>query len=48
MEKPVVKTLSNDIVIKEAITMLQEGRRVAMAVKGSSMYPFIIGGKESV
>ena len=28
--------------------MLQEGRRVVLAVKGSSMYPFIIGGKESV
>ena len=28
--------------------MLQEGRRVVLAVKGGSMHPFIIGGKESV
>ena len=48
MEEPVVKTLANNIVIKEAIAMLQEGRRVVLAVKGTSMYPFIIGGKESV
>ena len=48
MEQPIVKTLANNIVIKEAIAMLQEGRRVVLAVKGCSMYPFIIGGKESV
>ena len=48
MEEPVVKTLAKNIVIKEAIAMLQEGRRVVLAVKGTSMYPFIIGGKESV
>ena len=48
MEGTVVKTLANDIVIKETIALLQEGRRVVLAVKGSSMHPFIIGGKESV
>ena len=48
MEKPVVKTLSNNIVIKETIALLQEGRRVVLSVKGNSMLPFIIGGKESV
>ncbi|MBQ9524776.1 MAG: S24/S26 family peptidase [Bacteroidaceae bacterium] len=48
MEQPVVKALYGDILIKEAITLLQEGRRVVLAVKGGSMHPFIIGGKESV
>ena len=45
MEKTVVKTLSNNIVIKETIALLQEGRRVVLSVKGNSMLPFIIGGK---
>ena len=35
-------------VIKEAIALVQDGRRVVLSVKGKSMYPFIIGGKESV
>ena len=48
MEQPVVKALYGDILIKEAITLLQEGRRVVLAVKGGSMHPFIIGGKDSV
>jgi len=48
MSETVVRTLSNDIVIKESIALLQEGRRVVMSVKGCSMHPFIIGGKESV
>ena len=38
----------NDVVIKESIGLLQEGRRVVLSVNGGSMYPFIIGGKESV
>ena len=38
----------NDVVIKESIGLLQEGRRVVLSVKGNSMLPFIIGGKESV
>ncbi|MBO7109838.1 MAG: S24/S26 family peptidase [Prevotella sp.] len=37
-----------DEVIKEAIALVQDGRRVVLSVKGKSMYPFIIGGKESV
>ena len=48
MKQPVVKALYGDILIKEAITLLQEGRRVVLAVKGGSMHPFIIGGKDSV
>lgn len=43
-----VKTMYGDILIHESIALLQEGRRVILAVKGSSMHPFIIGGKESV
>ena len=43
-----VKTMYGDILIHESIALLQEGRRVVLAVKGSSMHPFIIGGKESV
>ena len=37
-----------DGLIKEAIALVEEGRRVVLPVKGKSMYPFIIGGKESV
>ena len=48
MEETIVRTLYGDIIIKEAIALLQEGRRVVLPVKGSSMHPFIIGGKESV
>lgn len=48
MSETVVKTLENNIVIKETIGLLQEGRRVVLSVKGGSMHPFIIGGKEDV
>lgn len=44
----VVKTVYGNILIHESIALLKEGRRVILAVKGSSMHPFIIGGKESV
>ena len=43
-----VKTMYGDVLIHESIALLQEGHRVILAVKGSSMHPFIIGGKESV
>jgi len=43
-----VKTMYGDNLIHESIALLQEGRRVVLAVKGTSMHPFIIGGKESV
>ena len=43
-----VKTMYGDMLIHESIALLQEGRRVVLAVKGSSMHPFILGGKESV
>ena len=48
MSESTIKTLSNEIVIKETISLLQEGRRVVLPVKGSSMHPFIIGDRESV
>ena len=37
----------NDI-IEEAIRLVREGVNVTLPVKGRSMLPFIIGGKESV
>ena len=37
----------NDI-IEEAIRLVREGVNVTLPVKGQSMLPFIIGGKESV
>ncbi|MBR5749525.1 MAG: S24/S26 family peptidase [Prevotella sp.] len=43
-----MKTVYADILIKETIAMLQEGRRVVLPVKGTSMHPFIISGKDSV
>lgn len=48
MTETTVKVLANDIVIRESIAFLQEGRRVVLPVKGSSMHPFIIGDRESV
>lgn len=35
-------------IIEEAIRLAREGVRVTFPVKGQSMLPFIIGGKESV
>ena len=46
--KDIVRTLEGDTLIEETIAMLKEGRRVVLPVKGSSMHPVIIGGKESV
>ena len=43
-----VKTFSVDIIIRDTIAFLQEGRRVVLPVKGFSMNPFIIGDRESV
>ena len=48
MNEKIVKTLEGDIIIHNTIALLQEGRRVVLPVKGSSMHPFIIGGRESV
>ena len=48
MSDNTVKKLYGDKLIKETIALVQEGRRVVLPVKGFSMHPFIIGGKESV
>lgn len=48
MTETTVKTLANNIVIKDAIALVREGRRVVLPVKGFSMNPFVIGDRESV
>ena len=48
MTETTVKTLANNIVIKDAIALVRDGRRVVLPVKGFSMNPFIIGDRESV
>ena len=43
-----IKTVPNNIAIAEVASFIKEGRRVVLPVKGNSMLPFIIGGRESV
>ena len=43
-----MNTISDDEIIKSAIKLVNEDLRVTFPVKGYSMLPFIIGGKESV
>ena len=43
-----MKTVSDNVIIGNAIALVNEGMRVTFPVKGYSMLPFIIGGKESV
>ena len=40
--------MNDNEIIEEAIRLAREGVRVTFPVKGQSMLPFIIGGKESV
>ena len=40
--------ISDNDIIRNAISLVNEGMRVTFPVKGYSMLPFIIGGKESV
>lgn len=40
--------ISDHEIIQNAILLVREGLRVTFPVKGNSMLPFIIGGKESV
>jgi hypothetical protein len=40
--------ISDNEIIQNAIKLVNEGMRVTFPVKGYSMLPFIIGGKESV
>ena len=39
---------SDNEIIQSAVKLVNEGLRVTFPVKGYSMLPFIIGGKESV
>lgn len=39
---------SDDQILSEAIRLVGEGIQVTLPVNGRSMYPFIIGGRESV
>ncbi len=40
--------VSDDMIIKEAIRLVEDGVSVTLPVNGCSMLPFIIGGRESV
>ena len=40
--------MTDEIIIQEAIRLVEDGMSVTFPVKGNSMLPFIIGGKESV
>ena len=42
------KVLPNNEILHELIRLVNEGQRVVLPVKGYSMLPFIIGGRESV
>ena len=50
--KPVFQQLevmiTDDKILEEAIRLVREGVSVTLPVNGSSMLPFIIGGRESV
>ena len=40
--------MTDDVIIHEAVRLVQDGVSVTFPVKGRSMIPFIIGGRESV
>ena len=42
------KTLPNEVLLEEIRALLDEGREVAFTPKGTSMLPFIRGGRDSV
>lgn len=42
-----MKQVSDDQIIGDAVRLVQEGMAVTMLVKGRSMLPFILGGRES-
>ncbi len=41
-------TLPNEILLEEVASILDEGREVELMAKGTSMLPFIVGGRDSV
>ena len=43
-----IKTVPNNEAIAAVAALIKEGRHVVLPVKGNSMLPFIIGGRESV
>lgn len=43
-----IKTVPNNDAIAAVADLIKEGRNVVLPVKGNSMLPFIIGGRESV
>lgn len=47
LQKHNIMQLSGEFIILEALRLVGEGRDVIFPVKGTSMLPFIIGGKES-
>ena len=40
--------MTDDVIIKEAVRLVQDGVSVTFPVKGRSMLPFIFGGRDSV
>ena len=40
--------MTDEVIIKEAIRLVEDGVSVTLPVNGHSMLPFIIGGRESV
>lgn len=42
------KTVDNNEAISEVASLLKEGHKVILPVKGQSMLPFIVGGRDSV
>jgi len=40
--------VTDEVIIQEAIRLVEDGVSVTFPVKGNSMLPFIIGGRESV
>ena len=40
--------VSDDRIIRDAVALVEEGLSVTLLVKGRSMLPFILGGRESV
>ena len=40
--------MTDDVIIEEAIRLVEGGVSVTLPVNGNSMLPFIVGGKESV
>ena len=42
------KTAPTELLMNEALLLIEEGRRVVVRVKGNSMLPFLKGNRDSV